>query len=77
MRSVRRVFEKIRAKNPLWSSYLCFAEAVRGKHFSRRTILKNFNALVDKKDYARNEKKEIIDLLVELSESSGGMPILA
>jgi len=69
MKSVRRVFEKIRAENPLWSSFLCFANAVRGKHFSRRTILRNFNALVDEKDYARNEKKEIVDFLVELSES--------
>jgi len=69
MRSVRRVFKKIRAENPFWSSYLCFAEAVRKKHFSRRTILRNFNALVDKKDYAKNEKNEIVDFLVELSES--------
>ena len=69
MRSVRRVFEKIKVENPFWSSYLCFAEAVRGKRFSRRTILKNFNALVDEKDYAKNEKKEIIDFLEELSES--------
>jgi len=68
MRSVRRVFKKIRAENPCWSSYLCFAEAIRKKHFSRRTILKNFNALVDEKDYAKNEKKEIIDFLEELSE---------
>jgi len=68
MRSVRRVFKRIEAKNPCWSSLLCFAEAVRGRNFSRRTILRNFNALVDEEDYAKDEKNEIIEFLVELSK---------
>jgi len=69
MRSVRRVFKRIKAENPYWSSLLCFAEAVRGRNFSRRTILRNFNSLVDKEDYARDEKKEIIEFLTELTKN--------
>jgi len=36
--------------------------------FSRRTIIRNFNPLVDKEDYTKNEKKEIIAFLAELSK---------
>jgi hypothetical protein len=68
MKSVRRVFNRIRSENPYWSDYICFAEAVRGRRFSRKTIIRNFNSLVDKEDYAKSEKKEIIDFLVELSK---------
>jgi hypothetical protein len=68
MKSVRRVFNRIRSENPYWSDYICFAEAVRGRKFSRKTIIRNFNSLVDKKDYARSEKKETIDFLAELSK---------
>jgi hypothetical protein len=68
MRSLKRVFNKIRRENPYWSDYTCFAEAVRGRKFSRKTIIRNFNSLVGKEDYARSEKKEIIEHLVELSK---------
>jgi len=69
MRSIRKVFKRIRAENPYWSSLLCFAEAIRGRNFSRRTILRNFNALVDKEDYAKKEKKEIVEFLTGLSKN--------
>jgi hypothetical protein len=68
MRSIKRIFSKIRSENPYWSDYICFAETVRGRKFSRKTIIRNFNSLVDKEDYARSEKKEIIDFLAELSK---------
>jgi len=69
MRSVKRVFNKIKSRNPYWSDYICFAEAIRGRRFSRKTIIRNFNSLVDKEEYARSEKREIIEHLVELSKS--------
>jgi hypothetical protein len=69
MRSLKRVFNKIRNENPFWSDYTCFAEAVRGRKFSKRTIIRNFNSLVSKEDYAKSEKREIIEHLVELSKS--------
>jgi hypothetical protein len=68
MRSLKRIFNRIRSENPYWSDYTCFAEAVRGRRFSRKTIIRNFNSLVDKEDYAKNEKREIIGFLAELSK---------
>jgi hypothetical protein len=69
MKSVKRIFNKVKKRNPLWSDYICFAEAVRGKKFSRKTIVRHFNSLVDKGDYAKGEKKDILKFLVELSKS--------
>jgi hypothetical protein len=69
MKSLKRVFDKVRESNPLWSDYICFAEAVRGKKFSRKTIFGHFNSLVDKSDYAKSEKKDILRFLAELSKS--------
>jgi hypothetical protein len=68
MRSLRRIFSKIRCENPYWSDYTCFAEAIRERRFSRKNIVRNFDSLVDKEDYARGEKREIIEHLVELSK---------
>jgi hypothetical protein len=68
MRSLKRIFNKIRSENPYWSDYTCFAEAVRGRKFSKKTIIRNFNSLVDKEDYEKNEKREIIEHLMELSK---------
>jgi hypothetical protein len=36
--------------------------------FSRKTIIRNFNSLVDKEDYAKNKKKGIIERLAEISK---------
>jgi len=69
MRSLKKVFNKIRGENPFWSDYICFAEAVRGRRFSRKTVIRNFNSLVDKEEYMRSEKKEIIEHLAEFSKS--------
>jgi hypothetical protein len=43
------------------------ARAAR-RDVARTTIIRNFNSLVDKEDYTKNEKKEIIERLVEISK---------
>jgi hypothetical protein len=68
MRSLKKIFNRIRIENPFWSDYTCFAEAVHGKGFSRKTIIRSFNSLVDKEDYTRSEKKEIIEHFMRLSK---------
>jgi len=56
MRLLKRVFNKIRYENPFWSDYTYFAEAVLRRRFSRKTIIRNLNSLVDKKN-TRGAKK--------------------
>ena len=67
MKSIERRFNNIAEKNPCWSSYICFAEAIKGQGFSKQTIHRWFHKLVDKNDYARSEKQEILQGLDNLS----------
>jgi hypothetical protein len=50
MRSLKRIFNRLRGENLYWSDYTYFAEAVRGKGFSRKTIICNFDPLVNEKE---------------------------
>lgn len=67
MKSLERRFKSIQASNIYWATYLCFTEAVKAQSFSRQTIHRWFNELVNKADYARGEKKEILSFLTHLS----------
>ena len=67
MRSIKRRFNKIVKRNYFWSSYLCFAEAIKFQQFSKEIIYYWFNRLVEKSDYAKNEKREILKHLCSLS----------
>lgn len=69
MKSLERRFNNIAEKNPNWSSYICFAEAIRGQDFSEQVVRRWFNKLVDKSDYAKNEKKVVLNFLIGLSNS--------
>lgn len=68
MRSVVRVFNKIKRLNPYWSDYICFAESIKGREFNRPTITRHFNRLVSKEDYEIKDRKRIVDFLVRLSK---------
>lgn len=70
MKSLKRRFNNISKQNHYWSSYICFAEAVKDQNFSRRTISKYFNALVEKDDYDKRDKKELIKNLLSLSKEA-------
>jgi flagellar motor component MotA len=68
MKSLERRFNNISRLNHYWSSYICFAEAVKGRNFSKKIILRHFNALVEKDDYDKRDKKELIKNLLSLSK---------
>ena len=69
MKSIERRFNNITEGNPYWSSFTCFAEAIKGQKFSKQTIHRWFPKLVDKNDYARSEKRTILAHLDILSNS--------
>ena len=70
MRSIERRFKYVQRKNPFWSSFTCFANTVRGKKFSRDRIRRYFNELVDKEEYAKNEKGQILKYLYETTKDT-------
>lgn len=71
MRSIERRYKNIEKKNPLWSSYICFSNAVKKQKFSKQIISKWFTKLVDKNDYDRECKLPLLRHLQELSNSTG------
>lgn len=68
MKSLERRFKNIQERNIFWSTYLCFAEAVKGQGFGKQAIHRWFNKLVGKDDYAQGEKKEVLSFLTTLSK---------
>lgn len=70
MKSLARKFRQIEKKNPLFSSYTCFALAVMGQEFSREIIGLWFYELVEKDDYAKNEARAILSHLESFSNTS-------
>lgn len=56
MRSLRRRFEE--SKNT--TTITKFNDAILYKNYSKKTIKKNFNELVDKDDYFEEEKRQIL-----------------
>ena len=55
--------------NPYWSSFICFAETIWEKNgLSKRTINKAFKKLVDKNDYSKRDRSQILKQLFLLSE---------
>ena len=67
MKSIERRFNSIAEKKPNQSSYMCFAEAIKGQGFSKQTMHRWFQKLVDKSDYAKGEKKGLLENLEKLS----------
>ncbi|MFA4975348.1 MAG: hypothetical protein WC839_01875 [Candidatus Paceibacterota bacterium] len=67
MKSIQRLFEKVAREHPNWGSVIVFNHIVDGKNFSRDRIARWFNVLVDKEEYDRSEKKEILEYVYLLN----------
>ena len=67
MRSIQSSYEKNQKCNPYLGSYPCLATAVKERGFSRKSLVKAFNELMPKEEYAESEKKVLIDHLEYLT----------
>lgn len=70
MRTLEGRFENFTIKQTGWSSYTCFVVAVAGRNFSRAIMAKWFNVLVEKDDYARADRKQLIEYLYLLTKGA-------
>ena len=68
MKSIERRYLNTQRLNPVWSSYICFAEAVKKQGFSGQSLHRWFGKLVEKDDYAQSEKRQILAHLDELTK---------
>ncbi len=73
MKSIQRRFNDITNKNPHWSSYICFAEAIKEQGFGKESISIWFNKLVEKDDYDKKDKKDILTKLYVSSNVRDGI----
>ena len=67
MKSLERRFNNITEKKPFWSSFICFAEAVKGQRFTKPILHRWFQKLVQKDDYAQSDKRTLLRHLDFLS----------
>jgi len=74
MKSLQRRFYKIQNRNSYYSSYLCLAMAIRGQGFTKKTISRWFQKLVDKDDYFQGDKKSILKHLELFTNPSEDHP---
>lgn len=70
MKSIERRFNNIFKKNPYWSSYICFTEAIKGQDFGKQAMAYWFNKLVDKDDYDKSDKKALLSFLDGLTNNA-------
>jgi len=49
-----------------WSSWVCFTVVIMGKAYTRKMIREWFGKLVDKDDYAAEEKGQLLAYLYSL-----------
>jgi len=62
-------FYETQRLNPYWSSFTCFCEVIENKKYLRRpTITKWFNQLIEKDDYFKGDKGEILGFLFGLTK---------
>ncbi len=70
MKSIKARYEQVRRKlSESYSTYICFSRTIEGQKFSYESISKNFSFLVDKDDYAKNERNQILRHLHCLSNT--------
>lgn len=70
MRSIERRFSYVKKKNPYWSTFTCFAHTIRGKNFSKDRIKRFFKKLVNKKDYEKDDKRQILKYLYDITRDT-------
>lgn len=68
MKSIHARFKNIREKNPGVGDFVCFARAVSGQYFNKRSIsLWMGKLLIEGHDYQKSDKRNLIEQLVYLS----------
>ena len=70
MKSLEARFSTVFEKNPYWSSFICFSEAIKKQKFTKPIINRWFRKLVDKDDYQRSDKNKILQQLYDYSNVS-------
>lgn len=65
----KRKFQEIQKERPHHSTLMNFIGVVKGRKLKRDVIRRHFNNLVEKDDYKRSEKDEILEQIYQISQN--------
>ncbi len=68
--SIKSDFKKQKSKNKNLSDFINFTNVIKGKKYSMIKLSKNFNELVDKNDYSKEEVEMIYQELFRITNLS-------
>ncbi len=68
MYDIKSRYEKIATKYPFYSTYTVFAETIRNTNLTEASVRRYFHRLVDKDDYAKNERPAVLRYLVTIAK---------
>ena len=66
--SILSLFTIEKEKFPFLSSFEVFVKSIKGQKFNSVQIRKNFNKLVSKSDYDKEDKRELLKWLNSISK---------
>jgi len=64
MNNIKKDFEELKSKMIDWGDYIILLTVVKGKGYSKQTLIRAFNSLVSKEQYDKSEKNDYIEYLV-------------
>jgi hypothetical protein len=67
MKSIKYSCQKLSEKEPFLGIYICLAEGIKNKRFTRETISRFFVQIMPKDEYDKYTKKDLINHLYILS----------
>ncbi len=70
MLSIKSNCEKIQVRNPNLGVYPCIVKTIKGRKFSRKSLVKAFSELIPEDEYSKSEKKGLIDYLENITNLS-------
>ena len=68
MNDIKKRFLVFREEHPSLGDVIIMSMAVDGQAYSKPTIQRAFNKLVSKEEYEQDEKREIVESLVNYSQ---------
>ncbi len=70
MRSIKATYNRVQVRSPYLGTYPCLVHAVKGRKFSRKSLVKAFKEIMKSEEYDRSEIIGLIDYLECLTNLS-------
>ena len=69
MKEIIKRFNRFREENPNLGDVVIMSMTVGGMEYPKELIQRAFNKLVSKEEYEQDEKREIVDCLINYSQN--------